>query len=57
MVNELRGYHTRDLKTLKLELLERIAILDDEARLLALQRLLDSPRGYSIPFRIAEEEY
>ena len=38
-----------DLKTLKLELLERIALLDDEARLLALKRLLDSPRGYGIP--------
>ncbi len=38
-----------DLRTLKLELLERIALLDDEARLLALKRLLDSPRGYGIP--------
>ena len=38
-----------DLKTLKLELLERIALLDDETRLLALKRLLDSPRGYGIP--------
>ncbi|MCI1754205.1 MAG: hypothetical protein LKM36_15490 [Flavobacteriales bacterium] len=38
-----------DLKTLKLELLERIALLDDEIRLLALKRLLDSPRGYGIP--------
>ncbi len=38
-----------DLKTLKLELLERIALLEDEARLLALKRLLDSPRGYGIP--------
>jgi hypothetical protein len=38
-----------DLKTLKLELLERIALLDDEARLLALKRLLDAPRGYGIP--------
>jgi putative addiction module component (TIGR02574 family) len=34
-----------DLKTLKLELLERIANLDDEARLLALKRLLDLPAG------------
>lgn len=38
-----------DLKTLKLELLERIANLDDEARLLALKRLLDAPRGYGVP--------
>lgn len=38
-----------DLKALKLELLERIALLDDEARLLALKRLLDAPRGYGIP--------
>ena len=38
-----------DLKTLKLELLERIALLEDEARLMALKRLLDSPRGYGIP--------
>ena len=34
-----------DLKTLKLELLERIANLEDEARLLALKRLLDLPAG------------
>ncbi|HRF81874.1 MAG TPA: hypothetical protein PL070_17480 [Flavobacteriales bacterium] len=38
-----------DLKTLKLELLERIAQLDDETRLLALKRLLDAPRDYGIP--------
>ena len=38
-----------DLKTLKLELLERIALLEDGTRLLALKRLLDSPRGYGIP--------
>ena len=38
-----------DLKTLKLELLERIALIDDENRLLALKRLLDAPRGYGIP--------
>ena len=38
-----------DLKTLKLELLERIALLDDEARLHAIKRLLDAPRGYGIP--------
>ena len=38
-----------DLKTLKLELLERIALIDDETRLLALKRLLDAPRGYGIP--------
>ncbi len=38
-----------DLKTLKLELLERIALLEDEARLIALKRLLDAPRGYGIP--------
>jgi hypothetical protein len=38
-----------DLKTLKLELLERIALLDDEARLLALKRLLDGPPTYALP--------
>jgi hypothetical protein len=38
-----------DLKSLKLELLERISLLEDEARLLALKRLLDAPRGYGIP--------
>lgn len=38
-----------DLKTLKLELLERIALIDDELRLLAVKRLLDAPRGYGIP--------
>jgi hypothetical protein len=38
-----------DLKTLKLELLERIANLDDEARLRALKRLLDQPIGYATP--------
>lgn len=38
-----------DLKTLKLELLERIALIDDEVRLLAVKRLLDAPRGYGIP--------
>lgn len=38
-----------DLKTLKLELLERIANLDDEARLLALKRLLDGPPTYIVP--------
>lgn len=38
-----------DLKTLKLELLERIALIDNEERLLALKRVLDSPRGYGIP--------
>jgi len=38
-----------DLRTLKLELIERIANLDDEARLLALERLLDSPRNYGSP--------
>jgi hypothetical protein len=32
-----------DLKTLKLELLERIALLEDEPRLLALKRLLNLP--------------
>ena len=34
-----------DLKTLKLELLERIALLEDKPRLLALKRLLDLPAG------------
>ena len=38
-----------DLKTLKLELLERIANLDDAARLLALKRLLDGPPTYAVP--------
>ena len=38
-----------DLKALKLELLERIANLDDEARLLALKRLLDGPPTYAVP--------
>jgi hypothetical protein len=38
-----------DLKTLKLELLERIANLDDEARLLVLKRLLDGPPTYAVP--------
>jgi len=38
-----------DLKTLKLELLERIANLDDEVRLLALKRLLDGPPTYAVP--------
>ncbi|MBK9276393.1 MAG: addiction module protein [Flavobacteriales bacterium] len=37
-----------DIKTFKLELLERIALIDDEERLLALKRVLDSPRGYGI---------
>lgn len=43
------NFGSMDLKALKLELLERIALLDDEARLLALKRLLDSPRSYGIP--------
>lgn len=38
-----------DLKTLKLELLERIANLQDEAPLLALKRLLDGPPTYAVP--------
>lgn len=38
-----------DLKALKLELLERIALLDDEPRLLALKRLLDGPPTYAVP--------
>jgi hypothetical protein len=37
-----------DIKALKLELLERIALIDDESRLLALKRLLDLPRGYGV---------
>ena len=37
-----------DLKALKLELLERIALLEDEARLLALKRLLDGPPTYAV---------
>ena len=45
----VQAQRAMDLKTLKLELLERIAMLDDEMRLLALKRLLDSPRGYGIP--------
>ncbi len=38
-----------DLKTLKLELLERIALLEDEPRLLALKHLLDGPPTYTLP--------
>ncbi len=38
-----------DLKTLKLELLERIALLEDEARLFALKRMLDGPPTYAVP--------
>ena len=38
-----------DLKTLKLELLERIALIDDETRLLAIKRVLDAPHDYGIP--------
>ncbi len=38
-----------DLKSLKLELLERIALLEDEPRLLALKRVLDGPPTYAIP--------
>lgn len=38
-----------DLKTVKLELLERIALIDDQERLLALKRLLDAPCNYGIP--------
>ena len=38
-----------DLKTLKLELLERIALLEDAPRLLALKRLLDAPTTYATP--------
>lgn len=45
----VQAQRAMDLKTLKLELLERIALLDDEARLLALKRLLDAARGYGIP--------
>jgi len=41
--------HAMDLKTLKLELLERIANLEDEPRLLALKRLLDGPPTYAVP--------
>ena len=37
-----------DLKTLKLELLERIALIDDEVRLLAIKRVLESPREYGL---------
>ncbi len=38
-----------DTKALKLELLERIALIDDEERLLAIKRVLDAPRGYGVP--------
>jgi hypothetical protein len=38
-----------DIKALKLEPLERIALLEDEARLLALKRLLDGPLTYVVP--------
>jgi hypothetical protein len=37
-----------DIKALKLELLERIALIDDESRLLVLKRILDLPRGYGV---------
>jgi hypothetical protein len=38
-----------DIKALKLELIERIAKLDNETRLLTLKRLLDAQLGYDIP--------
>lgn len=38
-----------DIKALKLELLERIALIDDGDRLLALKRMLDGPVGYAQP--------
>ncbi len=38
-----------DIKALKLELLERIAMIDNEVRLLALKRVLDAPRDYGLP--------
>ncbi|MBK6629204.1 MAG: hypothetical protein IPJ87_03575 [Flavobacteriales bacterium] len=38
-----------DLKTLKLELLERIALIDDEYLLLVIKRAFDAPRGYVVP--------
>mgnify|MGYP000857363186 FL=1 len=38
-----------DTRTLKLEVLERIALIDDADRLLELKRLLDAPRGYGVP--------
>ncbi|MFZ1681889.1 MAG: hypothetical protein WAT70_12795 [Rhizobiaceae bacterium] len=38
-----------DLKTLKLELLERIALINDKIRLLAIKHVLDAPRVYSAP--------
>lgn len=38
-----------DLDTLKLHLIGRIASMDDEARLLALKRVLDGPHTYDPP--------
>lgn len=38
-----------DIKALKLELLERIVLIDDGDRLLALKRILDAPIGYALP--------
>lgn len=38
-----------DHKALKLELIERIALIDDDVLLQAVKRLLDAPRGYAPP--------
>jgi hypothetical protein len=48
-----------DTKALKLEVLERIALIDDEDRLLEVKRLLDGPRGYGVPntrLNVVQEE-
>ena len=52
VVHDTRSFDylgSMDIKTLKLELLERIALLEDEPRLLALKRLLDGPPTYTLP--------
>lgn len=54
VVEQACGFYLRfilhmDIKALKLELIERIAKLDDETRLLTLKRLLDAQLGYGIP--------
>lgn len=38
-----------DHKALKLELIERLALIEDDAVLQAIKRLLDAPRGYTPP--------
>lgn len=38
-----------DTKALKLELIERLAAIEDDGLLQAVKRLLDAPRAYGIP--------